>query len=148
MACEQVFLRQLRERGFRLTAQRQMVLSVLHDVEGFVTAEEIHAGVQRISSAVDISTVYRTLDLLQKLDLVSSVDTGDGQRRYELLGPHGPHLHLTCLSCGQVSAANLEAAREFAQRIGAEYGFQVAVDHLSVPGHCPACAGGDGQQPS
>jgi Fe2+ or Zn2+ uptake regulation protein len=111
MACEQVFLRQLRERGFRLTAQREVILSVLHDVEGLVTADEIYSRVRSISSAVDISTVYRTLDLLQELDLVSSVDAGDGQRRYELLGLHGPHLHLVCQACGQVIGADMEVAK-------------------------------------
>jgi Fur family ferric uptake transcriptional regulator len=60
---------------------------------------------------VDISTVYRTLDLLQEFDLVSSVDPGDDQRRYELLGIHGPHLHLVCRACGRVIGADLEVAQ-------------------------------------
>ncbi|MBN1136168.1 MAG: transcriptional repressor [Anaerolineae bacterium] len=140
MACEQVFVQQLRERGFRLTPQREMILSVLHDIEGLATAEEIYSRVQSISSSVDLSTVYRTLDLLQEFDLVSCVDPGDDQRRYELLGIHGPHLHLVCHACGQVIGADLEVARAFGQRLQAEYGFQPALDHLSIPGLCPACA--------
>ncbi len=148
MTCEQVFTRQLRERGFRLTAPRQAVLSVLHDVDGFVTAEELHTRVQHVNSAVDISTVYRTLDLLQELDLVSSVDGTDGQRRYELLGLHGPHLHLICQVCGRVIGADLEAASSLAKRIEAEYGFQAVVDHLSIPGLCPTCATGSSRKPS
>jgi len=140
MACEQVFVQQLRERGFRLTPQREIILSVLHDVEGLATAEEIYGRVQRISTSVDISTVYRTLDLLQELDLVSCVDPGDDQRRYELLGIHGPHLHLVCQACGQVIGADLQVARIFGQRLQAEYGFVPALDHLSVPGLCAACA--------
>ena len=70
MSCEQVFLEQLRERGFRLTPQREMVLSVMHQIEDFATAEEIYDRVQVLSSAVDISTVYRTLELLQEFHLV------------------------------------------------------------------------------
>ncbi|MCL7452152.1 MAG: transcriptional repressor [Anaerolineae bacterium] len=140
MACEQVFIRQLRERGFRLTPQREMILSVLHDIDGLATADEIYGRVHSISSSVDISTVYRTLDLLQGLDLVSCVDAGDDQRRYELLGVHGPHLHLVCQGCGQVIAADLEMAQAFAERLNVEYGFQAALDHLSIPGLCPACA--------
>ncbi len=140
MACEQVFIQQLRERGFRLTPQREIILSVLHDVEGLTTAEEIYNRVQRISTSVDISTVYRTLDLLQEFDLVACVDPGDDQRRYELLGIHGPHLHLVCQSCGQVIGADPEVAQAFGQRLKAEYGFTPELDHLSVPGLCATCA--------
>ena len=142
MACEQVFAQQLRERGFRLTPQREIILSVLHDIEGLATAEEIYSRVQKISTSLDISTVYRTLDLLQELDLVSCVDPGDDQRRYELLGIHGPHLHLVCQVCGHVIGADLELARTFGQRLQDEYGCVPALDHLSVPGLCAACATG------
>jgi Fur family ferric uptake transcriptional regulator len=140
MACEQLFIDQLRKRGFRLTPQREMILSVLHEIEGLATVEEIYGRVQRLSSSVDISTVYRTLDLLQEFDLVFCLDAGDGQRRYELLGIHGPHLHLVCQACGQVIGADLEISQAFGERLQAEYGFQAALDHLSIPGVCQACA--------
>jgi len=140
MACKEIFVRQLRERGFRLTPQREIILSVLHDVEGWATADEIYGRVQKVSTSLDISTVYRTLDLLQELDLVFGMETGDGQRRYELLGVHGPHLHLVCQSCGQVIAADLDVARAFGADLQAKYGFQPALDQLSIPGLCPACA--------
>ena len=139
MACEEVFIKHLRERGFRLTPQREMILSALHEVEGLVTVEEIYGRVQKISTSVDVSTVYRTLDLLQEFDLVACVDSGDDQRRYELLGVHGPHLHLVCQACGQVIGADLEVAQAFGQRLQAEYGFVPALDHLSVPGLCASC---------
>jgi Fe2+ or Zn2+ uptake regulation protein len=51
MSCEQVFLEQLREHGFRLTPQREMVLSVMHQIKDFATAEEIYERVQALSSA-------------------------------------------------------------------------------------------------
>jgi Fur family ferric uptake transcriptional regulator len=140
MGCEQRFIQQLRERGFRFTPQREMVLAVMHDIEGFATAEEIYARVQRLSSSVDISTVYRTLDLLQELDLVASVDAGDGQRRFELLGVHGPHLHLVCQHCGQVIGADLASLQALAGWCQEKHGFQVDVEHLSLPGVCRACA--------
>ncbi len=140
MACEQIFIQQLRKRGFRLTPQREIILSVLHDIEGWATADEIYRRVQIISTSVDISTVYRTLDLLQELGLVSCVDAGEDQRRYELIGVHGPHLHLICQACGQVIGADLEIAQAFGERLQAEHGFRPALEHLSIPGLCPACA--------
>jgi len=84
--------------------------------------------------------VYRTLDLLQEFDLVSCVDSGDEQRRYELLGIHGPHLHLVCQACGQVIGADLAVADGLAERLKAEYGFYAALEHLSVSGLCADCA--------
>jgi Fur family ferric uptake transcriptional regulator len=140
MACEQIFLQHLRERGFRLTSQRETILAVLHDVQGLATADELYGRVQSHDASIDISTVYRTLDLLKEFGLVSCVAAADGQNRYELLGIHGPHLHLICQSCGQVIGADPEVAQTFRKRLQAEYGFQAALDQLSVPGLCPACA--------
>ena len=140
MACEEVFLQKLRDRGLRLTPQREMILSVMHDVEGLATADEIYAQVQGLTSAVDISTVYRTLDLLQGMDIVACVDPGDGQHLNELLGVHGPHNHLVCQSCGKVMGIAIAEAQPFAQRLRAEQGFVADLDHLSIPGLCQACA--------
>ena len=141
MACEKDFFKQLRERGFRLTPQREMVLSVMHNMESFATAEEIYAEVQALSSSVDISTVYRTLDLLQDFRVVAVVDPGDGQRRYELLGVRGPHLHLVCRSCGEVIGVDSEPIRPFADHLENHFGFMVDLDRLSVPGFCQECWG-------
>jgi Fur family transcriptional regulator, ferric uptake regulator len=146
MGCEQSFIKQLRAHGFRLTPQREMVLSVLHDVEGFATADEIYSRVQSLSAAVDVSTVYRTLDLLQEFNLVACVDPGDGQRRYELLGLHGPHLHLVCQSCGAVLGADLQPAHALAEQLREQSGFVLDLDHLSLRGWCPACAQAAGAQ--
>jgi Fur family ferric uptake transcriptional regulator len=140
MACEEVFLQKLRDRGLRLTPQREMILSVMHDVEGLATAEEIYAQVQGLTSAVDISTVYRTLDLLRELDIVACVDPGDGQHLYELLGVHGPHIHLVCQSCGKVMGIAIAEAQPLAQRLCAEHGFVADLDHLSITGLCRECA--------
>jgi Fur family ferric uptake transcriptional regulator len=140
MSCEQVFLEQLRERGFRLTPQREMVLSVMHQIKDFATAEKIYDQVQALSSAVDISTVYRTLELLQEFHLVALVDPGDGRRRYQLMGVHEPHVHLVCRSCGKIIAANVEPVQPLIKQLEEQYDFQVDVDDLSIPGHCLACS--------
>jgi Fur family ferric uptake transcriptional regulator len=139
VACEELFIRSLRRRGFRLTPQREVILSALHQVVGLATVEEILTQVQMISTAVDVSTVYRTLDLLQKLGVVASVVGSDGQRRYELLHHHGPHIHLVCISCGEVTGASLEAFRPFMAHVREQHGFQVAIEQLSITGRCARC---------
>jgi len=139
MSCEKVFLDKLRRRGFRLTPQREMVLSVMHRIEGFATAEEIHAKVLELSSSVDISTVYRSLELLQEFGLVSLVEVDDGVRRYELLGVHGPHLHLACRGCGELLSIEMAEIREFYGQLLEDYGFLAELDHVTIPGLCREC---------
>ncbi|MBN1640849.1 MAG: transcriptional repressor [Anaerolineae bacterium] len=140
MACEKVFARKLRERGLRLTPQRELVLSALHATEGLATADAIYAQVHSVASAVDVSTVYRTLDLLQELGLVACIDMGDGERRYELLGVHGPHVHLICRACGEVSGIDLAEAQPLAAHLEERYGFVADLAHLSITGLCRSCA--------
>ena len=139
MSCEGTFIRALRQRGFRMTPQREIVLSVMHQIEGFATAEEVHARVTKVTSSVDISTVYRTLDLLKEFDIVIDIDAEEGRRRYRLLGVHGPHIHLVCRRCGKVTAAEMAPARKLAEHFGSQHGFVVDVDHLSLSGVCDSC---------
>ena len=73
--------------------------SGVHEMDSFATADEIHRRVHTLSAAVDISTVYRTLDLLQGFALIATVEGGDGQRRYKLLIDHVSHAHLVSASC-------------------------------------------------
>jgi len=140
MSCEEAFLKKLHECGFRLTPQREMVLSTMHHIEGFATVDDIYSRVQALSSAVDISTVYRTLDLLQTFDLVACVDRGDGQRLYELLGVHGRHIHLVCNGCGTVIGIELDQVQPLAEQLEAQHGFVIDLDHLTISGLCQACA--------
>ena len=147
MACEKEFFEQLRERGFRLTPQREMVLSVMHQIEGFATADHIHARVRKLSASVDISTIYRTLELLQDLQMVTWVDTGDGLRRYELLGLRGPHLHLVCRSCGKLVGVASEQVEAFANHISEAFGFESELDDVMIPGSCRECLQGEEREP-
>ncbi len=139
MCCEEIFLKQLRDRGLRLTPQREMVLGVMHEIKGHATAEDIYARVHNLSSCVDISTVYRTLELLQELHLVTSLDPGDGQRRYELVGEHGAHPHLLCNSCGRLTRVEQEEIQPFVGCLRAAYGFEIALHDLIIPGVCQEC---------
>jgi Fur family ferric uptake transcriptional regulator len=139
MACQEAFYRELRGRGLRLTPQRELVLSALHELEGLATAEQIYDRVQVLSTAVDISTVYRTLDLFQEFGVVTGVDGADGQRRYELAAGKEPHVHLVCGRCGTVISADQAPVRALADTLRAGYGFELDLNRLSLSGLCPAC---------
>ena len=139
MSCQKSFFRKLRERGLRLTPQREMVLSIMHEIEGFATAEEIYEGVQTFISSVDISTIYRTLDLFQDFHVISTVDPGDGQRLYKLADTDAPRLHLVCRACGKVIGVDLEPAQSLVAYLKERQGFEADLDRLSIPGLCREC---------
>ena len=142
MSCEDAIFNKLRERGFRLTPQREMVLSAMHKTDGFATVDEIFAGVHALSTAVDVSTVYRTLDLLKDFDVVAVIDLGDDQRRYKLSGMQGPQLHLVCRSCGAVIGLDQDLQEPLAALVREHTGFEVELGRLSVPGLCVDCSEG------
>jgi Fur family ferric uptake transcriptional regulator len=139
MCCQKEFLIKLRERGFRLTPQREMVLGVLHDLEDHATVEEVYARVQAVSSAVDIATVYRTLELLQELGLLAVIDLGDGLHRYELTAIHGSHHHLQCRRCGRLVRLEQPQVQPFLQALYQQHGFRADLEHLIIPGLCQSC---------
>ena len=129
---------ELRQQGYRLTPQREMIVEVVAHAERHVTAEEIHAQVQTRTRAVNVATVYRTLDLLMELGMVSRTDLGEGRVAYASTC-HGPHCHLVCRACGGV----IEAAHELVEPLQAqfmdEYGFEAELGHFSVFGLCSEC---------
>jgi Fur family transcriptional regulator, ferric uptake regulator len=139
MACEDHFVRQLHARGYRLTPQREAILSLLHHVEGFATADAICAHVREHCPHVDISTVYRTLELLTDLELVAMLDTGEGQRQYELVGVHGLHHHLHCAACDATIPLEAEALSPLLRSIRDEHGFIVQPGSLTFMGLCAEC---------
>ncbi len=139
MACKGMFRERLKESGLRLTPQREMVLDVLHQLEGAATADMIYDRVSAISSAVDISTIYRTLDLLREFSLVACIDPGGDPHRYELLGTHGPHLHLACQLCGAIVGVDLDEAKAFVDHLYERYGFEARFGDVTIPGMCRDC---------
>ena len=92
---------ELRARGYRVTPQRQLVLEAVAALE-HATPEEICAEVQRTARGVNISTIYRTLELLEELGLVKHAHLGHGPPNYHL-ATEADHVHLVCRDCGEVS---------------------------------------------
>lgn len=139
MSCEEIVFKKLRERGFRITPQREIVLSVLHQLKGPASVDQIYQHVQRTSEAIDISTVYRTLDLLKEFDMVMTIDPGDGNRVYEFVGLEGPHIHLVCSECGSVQGVDIASVEPLAAFIRDRFTFEIDLEHLSLVGLCEAC---------
>ena len=139
MSCEEVFLKLLQEHGYRFTPQREVVLDIMHTINKPTTADSIYTKVHERFASVDISTIYRTLELLVEFGLVSTIDTGSRQILYEYRGTQSPHLHIVCRKCGKISSANIEEARGFEEKLMAEYGFLADLSEITIPGYCKDC---------
>src|SRR5512140_1892780 len=101
-------LENLRQRGHRLTPQREMVLSVVCANEGHISADEILKRVRKRYPYLNKSAVYRTLDLLTRVNLVHPTDLGQGCTEYEI-HQHPHHHHLLCRHCHKMIEVNERA---------------------------------------
>ncbi len=138
MSCEAFFLKKLQENGFRLTPQREMILTTLHELNGFATADEIYSRVQLLSASMTRSTVYRTLELLQSFRLLARVESGEGQHLYTLMDLEAPYLYLRCRRCGRITGVELKQFEPFRRHLNEQYGFEVDVENLFLTGLCRA----------
>ncbi len=128
----------LREEGYRLTPQRMMILGIILDTDQHMTAEEIHQRVCQQYPFVDISTVYRTLQLLKKLRLLSETDLGGGRVEYELT-QEARHHHLVCRKCGETFALDDEVIDPLRARLMEKHGFEADMEHFAIFGVCEGC---------
>ena len=127
----------LRERGYRLTPQRQLVLEAVARL-GHGTPDEIAAEVRRTASGVNLSTVYRTLELLEELGLVTHTHLGHGAPTYHT-ADDADHLHLVCRECGAIEEADHEVVDDVVRRLSADHDFAVDVSHFAIFGTCKQC---------
>ena len=129
---------ELRRRGYRLTPQRQFVLEAVGQL-GHATPEEIVTAVRRTASGVNISTVYRTLELLEELGLVQHAHLGHGASTYSVTSDDD-HVHLVCRDCGGIEEAPPSVVATVVAELAATRGFSVDVGHFAVFGRCRDCS--------
>jgi Fur family transcriptional regulator, ferric uptake regulator len=130
---------ELRSRGYRVTPQRQLVLEAVAKLD-HATPEEIAASVQQTAKAVNISTIYRTLELLDNLGLVTHTHLNHGAPTYHLASG-ADHVHLVCQDCGKVEQTSPDAIRPLVTALEDKHGFETNVAHLTVFGRCADCRG-------
>ena len=128
---------ELRAKGYRLTPARQLVLGAVIALE-HATPDAICAEVQRTASSVNLSTVYRTLELLEELELVSHTHLGHGAPIYHAAHERD-HLHLVCGACGKITEAAAGCADSLVERLRGEFGFETDVAHFALFGRCADC---------
>ena len=127
----------LRERGYRLTNQRRVIVRELEG-ERHLSAEEIYDRVKGAHPEIGLSTVYRTLDLLTDLGIVRKEDFGEGYARYEL-ATERVHHHARCRQCGRVIEFNEELMEYLALQVERETGFVSDWYEITLHGRCKEC---------
>ena len=138
-------LEALKKTGYRLTPQRVMVVSALAEQPGHVGVDDIYQAVHRLYPYIDVATVYRTLQLLKRLHLVTELDVG-GLARYELVETDRHH-HMVCRECGDAFNFSPRYLEAFRKTLMDEFGFQPDLEHFAIGGLCRQCAA-KGAQPS
>jgi Fur family ferric uptake transcriptional regulator len=129
----------MRQRGFRVTPQRQLILDAICEGDGHTTLEEIYQRVQAKSPCINRTTIYRNLSFLCELRLVVAADVGGGHLVYEIAG-ETPHHHLVCRKCGKIDQISHETVKGFFDKLEREQRFMVETDHLALFGLCSKCA--------
>lgn len=132
----------LKEEGYKLTTQRQAILHTIYENrEKHLNPEEIYDIVKLKHPDIGIATVYRTLQLLEKLNIIYRVNFDDGYNRYELNynKENHHHHHLICLNCGKVIEVKLDLLEILENEVEKEYGFKIVDHNVKFFGYCTDC---------
>jgi Fur family ferric uptake transcriptional regulator len=132
-------LERIREMGYRVTPQRQLILEAVRESGGHITAVEVYERLQAQVPALNQATVYRTLDFLCELRLIAKTEI-HGQTVYEIVEEERHH-HLVCRHCGQVEHLADHHLTDLSQHLMEEHGFKAEIDHLAISGICAHCQG-------
>jgi Fur family ferric uptake transcriptional regulator len=119
-----------------MTPQRQLVLDAVRAL-GHATPEQICTEVQRAAPAVNITTIYRTLDLMERIGLVRHTHLGHGAPTYS--EQEHQHVHLVCHSCGTVTEAPTDLMDGLTHRLRSDTGFALDPSHVALSGICSTC---------
>jgi Fur family ferric uptake transcriptional regulator len=103
-----------------------------------ISADAVHTRVTDQFPQINISTVYRTLDLLEELGLVRHTHFDDGVAQYHL-AETALHQHLICRGCGAEQELDVEILRPLGQLLDRQYGFQLDLAHFALIGRCANC---------
>jgi Fur family transcriptional regulator, ferric uptake regulator len=128
----------VRERGGRITPQREVVLEALHRLPEHVTAEDILADINDAHPNINLTTIYRTLELFEELGIVYHAHMGHGPGSYHL-SSRGSHNHLVCERCGKEIDADIRSLARVEDEVMALHGFEVDFSHFAVTGTCCEC---------
>ncbi len=128
----------LRNKGYRLTPQRLIVLSIVAHGDGHMGVDQVFQRAKEAYPYMDIATVYRTLHLFRNLGVVTEVAIGD-RLHYELTDALGGHHHMVCRECHGAYNLSPHYLEEFRSTVIKEFGFEPDLEHFTISGICAGC---------
>jgi Fur family ferric uptake transcriptional regulator len=130
----------LSRAGYRASAPRAAVVGALSELGCSVTAKEIADLLDEQGQSVGLASIYRALDLLDRMRLVNRFEVGEGVARYEPAHPGGAHHHhLVCQSCGNVSAFEDPGLERAIEKLSRRVDYAIDAHDVTLRGECPAC---------
>ncbi len=141
MVSVEAVIEQIRERGERVTIQRRLIVEALCAAHDHASISDLQhwIDVQHPDSPLPDPTIYRILQWLKDLELVSQTDMGSTGIVYELLSKRHHH-HLICLNCGRTTEIDDTYVTPLRQALAADFNFQARIDHMAIYGLCSVCA--------
>jgi Fur family transcriptional regulator, ferric uptake regulator len=128
----------LRAQGYRLTRQRTLILDVISRNCQHLSADEIHREVVRHNPAINLATVYRTLNWLHGAGLIRKIDVGRDRLLYEYAAA-GEHHHLICRACEAEYEIDHHVFEKLREHILEHYDFEADPEHVAIFGRCSRC---------
>ena len=130
----------LERDGYRLSAPRAAVVDTLATLGCSVTAKEIGDRLRERGEDVGQASIYRTLELLDRLRLARRVDAAEGVARYEPIDPSGDHHHhIVCERCGQVTAFEDRELEQAIEQLSRRVDYAIDAHDVTLRGECPVC---------
>jgi Fur family ferric uptake transcriptional regulator len=133
------FLSFLKQQSLKWTSAREEVFREVVATEGHFEAEELAYRLRKKGSRISKATVYRTLPLLVKADLIKEVIHGEKHHHYEHNHKENQHDHLICLRCGKIVEFEEESLREMEAKICEKHEFRPEKIVIEIFGYCKKC---------
>ncbi len=133
----------LREGGHRVTGARRAVIETLAELDGHPGAEDLCERIRQRYPAVHRATVYRTLETLAAIGVVTHVHISGGATAYHLASEAGarPHLHASCRTCGSIMDLPDGMLDSVSRDLLEAHGFELDPRHVALSGTCKDCRG-------
>ncbi|HWQ30302.1 MAG TPA: transcriptional repressor [Negativicutes bacterium] len=129
---------QLREKGYKLTAQRRLIIRAFIENSGHHTAQEILDFVKDKCKDINFSTIYRNLELLCRLEIINELQIESGISHYELTGL-AHHHHIICKKCGEMKEIDICPYANLEEEQLKAMGFKATDHKFEIYGYCSKC---------
>jgi len=135
----QILKETLQKEGLRYTKQRQEIWDELRSSDKHRDAEEICITLRKRGLNISRATVYRTIEMLVKNNLIDKLEIGDGRARYEYNDKYLHHDHLVCTNCGKIVEFHNESIEKLQYKIADQNEFKLSYHRHQLFGVCKDC---------